>query len=431
MRSQENHYQRFFSLSFYTFCMRIQSVPGSPSTSARTLRYLDQTLRQGEKPQGGELSKLQGADSLLLYRGMLDEPFVYLPNRGLVDFGVSSRQLKSDKRMFWGTTLPKCAIFGAGGALLNSTLGPLGMAVGAAIGAGIAFEGDWRKFHGRAEIKVDGEVKDRRGFYLRAADFQLKPEELHLRLTAQGILGDRIQPQNAPAVQPDPALLSGWKQSQPALKDLAEQRRLVADLGGQSDYGKPALHPVQALQAAELLASGHSVFLISGKTEDRQRSLEIDSKNHERTMIHHEKHQFVERKFDYQLRPLHTPQDLADVPAGQGLPEGMMGVYANESSFTTVVSQRDARQQMEFQKDGHSNQVWEQRKALDPSADLGVAGPNYRVRTLMNVTPLLTMTGALVGGLAGTVLGNQYTLLSMVAGGLAGRQAGRMLTDRL
>jgi hypothetical protein len=412
--------------------MNITAAPSHPQPKAtRLLPYLDEALKAGNLPDPEQLDRLEEGSP---FRGLgfghsLNDRLCYVQDRGLVRWATSPDELSANKRNFLLAAVPKAAIFTAVGALLNNGAGPIGMALGGSLGALIALDGEWRKYQGKVQVAVDGELQEARRFFMDPKEFELKPAELQMRLTAEGILGDRIGPAEVPALQAD---LAPWKSSMASFKQLGKERRLVADLGAQSDYGKPALHMVQPLQAAELLAAGRQVFVVSGEARDRTRTLEITAQNKERSRSHHEKHQFVERSYAYDLKPIQNPGDLLELPEGKGVPEGMFGVYRDEDSTTAIVSKKDQKQHLVLEKNHESNHFNYATSYIDPAANLGPANAEIGIRRYMNMTPLITLMGACVGGFGAMALGGQqYTLVGMVGAGLVGREIGRRVTDRL
>lgn len=399
------------------------------SQTVRLLNYLDSSLRDGKRPEPDEMKSFDRE----VYLPTINEHnlgLIYLPDRGIPDFGPRSSFLESQKRQVLTGSAIQAGVFGALGAFFGAQTGVETALLGAAAGVFLGVDGALYRETGKVTVKVDGEAQASRRFFGDASSFELKPEELHLRLTAQGFLGDRIQAAAVPAVTPDSAAWEKWKGVSGSLKSLERERRLVADLGGISDYGKPVLQLVTALQAAELLASGFDVSIVSGRKEDLQRRLEVDASNREKTRVHHEKHEFVERHFDYQLQALHDPEQLRAIPAGEGLPEGMLGLARDEKRTVAIVGQSDQNQEIAIGGDSVYQSFQYHRATADPQVDLQPNSPNYAVARFWNLTPLPTLLGVLVGGLIADAFNPTAGLLGMVGGGLVGREAGRYLTSK-
>ncbi len=404
--------------------MKIQTPPPQ---SARLLSYLDSRLSSGKMPDPQELKKF---DTEVYLSGIHDDTAgtLYVRDRGVADLGPQSGEFQNEKKqvLFRGAT--QAGLYGAIGAVVGSQAGPWGALVGAAAGALIGFDNILYRETGKVQVKVDGEEQQARRFFGNPATFEFQPEELQLRLKTQGFLGDRIRALEVPDLKPDAQALAQWKAAMKTLKGLARERRLVADLGGMSDYGKPSLHLVTALQAVELLASGVEVSLVSGEHKDLVRTLEVDCGNRERSRSHHERHQFVERQYGYELLRLAEPKQLSSLPSGEGLPEGMLGVLRDSRETVAIVGQSDQNQEIAIAENSTQQAFVYQRRVAAPNLELEPNSPQYSIVKHRNFVPLATVSAAALGGLVAQSINPAAGLVGMVGAGLLGREIGRYLT---
>ena len=328
---------------------------------------------------------------------------------------------------------PVVAVTGATGALMGSLLGmsimpptfpsfisPAGVAgavLGAAVGIGFAFEGGL-PFRGKTEIELDGQksLETWRGRpNLRAES----PAELKTRLTAVGALGDSIEP-----VQPKlegPADLSKVQPYKTQLQELAHDRRLVADLGGLSRYGKPALQLVDSSLAAQVLARGGGVFAVT-RTEQRDvpHVLKTNAISSERSEVTAATHQYVDRQFSYSLTPLSQP-----IPAGEGVPEGLEGVLKEEGTFTQPVLRQVDAGHRHVTKESESKHLSQQKSSRDGSVTAEKTNVAARLSQAMATSTKPTMiSAAIVGGMAAGMAGVP-PMVGLIAGGALGHLAGR------
>lgn len=298
-----------------------------------------------------------------------------------------------------------------------SPAGIAGAAVGAAIGIGFALEGGL-PFRGKTEIELDGEKTTQKWKgrpELRAAS----APELKARLTAEGALGDSITP-----VQPQlegPADLNSIKPYNQALRQLAQERRLVADLDSQSRYGKPALQLVDSSLAAQLLARGQDVYAVNVTQQtDVPHVLKTNATSSERSEVTAASHQYVDRQVAYELSPV-----TQVVAKGQGLPEGIQGVLKDERTFTQPVLRQVDAGHRHVTKASDSKRTSQQSSKLDPNVKAEKANIASKLSQAMATsTRPAVISAGLIGGVAAGLAGAP-PVIGLVAGGALGHLAGR------
>lgn len=283
----------------------------------------------------------------------LPRRFSALPrtHEDLVDQVVSfsqdrADQAKSDYHKEWARRSVERAVIG--GALGTVLLGgaynmPHGYVIGPLFGVGVGLYTAWEGLHrqktGTVRVNLDGQ-ESRRPFYGHASKLALTPQEAQFKLLAEGHANpSKVGPYNGQAQEPAAERLAPWKEVAPALKELAEQRRLVASFGQTTADGKPALHLVDAIAASKLAANGVPVYVVNaGAPKDVEHSLTLLGFNVARSESNSEDYRYLQREVDYSLTPLKSPADLAEVAAAQGVPEGMFGLLENATHYGEVLN---------------------------------------------------------------------------------------------
>lgn len=340
------------------------------------------------------------------------------------------------------TVLRQWAIEGVGfsalGALGGSALTnfhPAGAAIGAGLGAYIAWNNTLRAETGKVEVKLDEQVHSTR-FYRHPNSYAKVPGQARAEMMIDGRLGEKIH-LASPSFEEMAGSVSGDlpREVKTELKDLAKQRKLVADLGERSRYGFEVLSPVDARSAAKLLANEKEVFAVSGKASDTKHTLQVTSANQRSTARAAQNGAYVERHFDYQLSPVESSTDFRQLPKGEGLPDGFHGVYKNHSTTSLVVGSDEQFGYGLAEPDRRSEFFASHRVLKDQSLDFG-APDQAKVKTTraMNVRDLVTMGGVLAGMVAATGLAPgvpEVALMGAVVGGVAGRELGWIAQDRM
>ncbi len=213
----------------------------------------------------------------------------------------------------------------------------LPIAAGVAVGAvaGLLFGIDAvRDLQGKVEVDLNGQKSMQN--WKGDADLRARSaEEISVTLKALGELGDTIEPHSPKwEGQVDPNRAAFLKEKRPQLLELAQQRKLVADLGQSSQYGKPALHLVDAQAAKELWSRGYSVYMLDGgKTSDQSHQLKTTAFTGTRNEVSVDDYSYLERTYNYQLRDLGS----LEPSQSEGLPEGMVGVYRDSEEFSQIL----------------------------------------------------------------------------------------------
>lgn len=305
-----------------------------------------------------------------------------------------------------------------------------GAVAGAATGAYLAWDKLHRHQQGVATVTADG-VVSKHQFYLEPASFQVTAEQREAFARAQGEHVDHIGA--APALPALEGLANpAWNGHAKELVALEKGRRLVADLGGKSEQGQAALHLVDANSARLLMAAGVKVFAVTGQSEDVRHSYTVDAVSPDRQLAHKDSTDWVERKLDYSLTRLQTPADLAQLPAGKGLPEGFLGVYRDATSCSERVHELVQDADLELGKNLHRQTESSERRYVDPQARVDRAN-GHKLAHYLPLPHYGAVLGALAGTLTATVMFPQQPvpMLAFLAGGvLGGRELGRFLVSR-
>jgi hypothetical protein len=215
---------------------------------------------------------------------------------------------------------------GLGAALTGGN--PVGIAIGAALG--LLWSLQQVRATNRADVRIthDGETRTT-AFYNRPANYSRTPQEIRTTFISEGLLGDRIDPAQAPkpTTAPDPAK---WEEVEPqlgALSQLDADRRLVADLGQRSAYGHDVVNLVDMQTAAELLATGQAaVFVVTptgqGDVVHSLSAVGATASGNKGCNVHY---QYIDRQFEYTLTHIRAGQSLDDLSAATGIPDGLVG----------------------------------------------------------------------------------------------------------
>jgi hypothetical protein len=322
------------------------------------------------------------------------------------------------------------------GALLGTMAFPNAPLVGAAVGAGIGVAmalDSASEFTGSVKIS-DGGEQSRRTWYGEPENFERTPAELRTIFHSTGVLGDRVDmvPFDLKGVA-DVQLLNRLDEQRESLKSLAGQRRLLGDLRGKTRYGKPALQLLEANQAKELLGRGRSVHLIDvldlQKVEHR-----LDTEAN--SGIHHKKslksYRYTQDRIEYRLREISRPEDLSTVEDGRGLPDSMLGVPSGEQTFSQTVYQKQesAGRTIGDKKDQSFQQLKEVLTESGKSVNAGHQLGSAVGRMVHPSTRGYTITGAVLGMVAGAAIGGVEPAVGLTLGGFAGHFVGRQAVAR-
>ena len=325
--------------------------------------------------------------------------------------------------------------FGAFSGFALTDFTPLGAAIGAGLGAYIAWNRTLRSQSGNVKVRIDGKTQTTK-FYKHPSSYQKVPGQLKAEMMADGRLGERIAPKSVSTdMLNSTKSVNIPKELKGGLIELSAERRLLADLGQKSRYGYEVLSPVTASTAAQLLESDTEIFAVSGKSSDQTHTLEVIARNQRRTSSGATSATYIERTFDYQLKQLKAADDLKDLPKGQGLPEGFSGTYKNLESCSLTVGMDRQEGHGIIENKSNSRAFSSKRSDRDQRLDLGPSNKaEINFKRSLNVRDLSTMGGVLAGLVAATTLAPgqpSIALMSAVAGGVAGRELGWLAQDKM
>ena len=354
------------------------------------------------------------------------------PVPDVVDLGSRRAEAgKSEVYRDFGFTALHHGVFGGAFGLATTDMSPVGALVGLGLGTYVAWNKTARKNSGTVTLEMDGQTRKTR-YYGGTKNYLKTPQEKRVEMLARGQLGERITPFTPEAVDgPATSFTTGQRSS---LESLAKERRLAADFGQRSKYGYEVLNAVDSLTAARLMEAGKNVFLVDGKSKDVTHTLDVVASNNRSTVRRHESDSYLERTYDYTLSPL-SRDSLEAHPEGQGLPESFHGVYKNHKSCALVVGED---QQAGF---GASGKDWRKsdfdfrRVTRDQDIDLGSKDKARVVsKVSVNVRDLVMMSGILAGLMGGMYVAPgvpSAALIGAVTGGVAGREVGWLVQDRM
>lgn len=332
----------------------------------------------------------------------------------------------------------KSAVYGTMGLLGGYAMtdcSPVGAAVGVGLGAYLAWNSSLRHSTGKVEINHDGKVREAR-FFGKASNYKKTNEEVRAELILKGVLGEQIASYvPGPGEVPEPESLGALKDYREQLDQLSDDRRLVADFGRKSHYGYEVLNLVDDLTAAKLIRAGKSVFAVGGTSTDTEHSLEVSGTNERGSQRLEQSGTYIDRTYNYTLTPLKSEKSLEQIPQGDGLPEGLSGVYKNSDSCSVSIA-TDSQRGYGFADGEQSENTYEYRRfTRDKSLDLDPTDKSRVVtRSSINVRDLITLSGVLGGMLTGMHLApgvKSAVLVGGAIGGVAGRELGWLAQDQM
>lgn len=351
----------------------------------------------------------------------------------VVDLGTSRAEVgKSNVYRDFGFTTLHHGVLGGALGLAMGNMSPVGGLVGLGVGTYIAFNKTVRKDSGTVQVDLDGQTR-KTHYFGRPENYVQTPQEVRAEMIASGQLGERIGV-FAPPESEGGAPSSFSAKEQQALKNLAGEKRLVADFGQKSEYGYEVLNPVDSLTAARLMESGKEVFLVTGSSKDTKHSLDVVASNNRSTVRKHHSSSYLERTYDYTLTPLEKEQ-LETSPQGEGLPEGFHGVYKNHLLTSLVMGEDDQAGMGVTDKDYNKTSFDYRRVTRDQNIDMGSQEKARVITTAsVNVRDLVTMVGVLAGMVTGMSVSPGVptaVLLGGAVGGVAGRELGWLAQDHM
>ena len=283
----------------------------------------------------------------------------------------------------------------------------------------------WQGYRGKVNSAVyeDGlKVEQKQTpYYASASSARRTPTQTRVALTATGVLGEEIAPAHQQDLHPDGRRLEELQSYRQELDRLAQQRRLLADFGSESRYGKPVLHLVDTGLAARVLASGRPLHVVEKGYQSplQTTTLKTASCSSIGHRIERSQLSFKEQNYQYELTEVRDPKQLRELTgeAGiQGVPHNLIGLYRDERSYTEVVERRldilamrreDTRSvdylRRTFVKDNPplENPTSDSLSLQDPSLKKATAiGAALGALVTASIPPLL-LPGAAVGGLVG------------------------------
>lgn len=346
----------------------------------------------------------------------------------LHNVGRAAKAASSNSREVWRGAIGEAILWGGGAAVLASNAGPIGMAVGAVLGAYVGVDRCLTRHSGSSIVTLDGETT-KKSFYLRPSEIEISPAALEAKLKGQGLLGDAVALAEFKLPAETKSSNQTWSvQASQGLKSLGEQRRLLADLGGQSQYGKDSVQLVTALQAKQLLDAGASVYRIDAlQSQDQVHNLEIQAQTKARKESHSETYQFTEREVSYRLVSVNSASQFETSTEGQGLPQGINGVYRDENKFTAVIAHQASEGSHAIREHNEDYSTHYGAGTVDPATRAVAAPTTFQTTWYMNLAPLCTLMGACAGGIVGMSFGQAMTGLGMIGGGVAGREVGKVV----
>lgn len=328
-----------------------------------------------------------------------------------------------------------CSVFGTLLGLGLSNMSVQGAALGLGTSLYVAWNRSLRKESGKVKIELDGAGRTAR-YYGSTTAYEKTPQEVRAEMLADGRLGERIEayspkPGESPKVKVSPELAAHQK----TLSGLAKNRRLVAAFGQKSRYGHETLNFVDSTTAAKLIEAKRPVYLVSGESKDTEHSYKVVAANERQTTMRQIHKSYVEREFEYSLRPLTGPESLQELPPGEGLPEGFNGVYRDQESCALVMATDNQNGFATSGKKSSKVTFDYSRRSRDASVDLG-STDKARVGRVgsVNVRDLITLGGVAGGMMAGMGFfpGNSFAVLAGGAlGGMAGRELGWVAQDHM
>jgi hypothetical protein len=309
----------------------------------------------------------------------------------------------------------------------------LGAAVGAGVGLAIYWDANHRDDSGIVYVERDGQ-REQREWIGQPENFVKTPAEMRTVLHATGVLGDRVIPkaQTTALGQAQSQILEEVDSHKLILQKLSKERRLLANLGAKTRYGKDALQLITAAAARELMSRGKSVVLLSlGEIKDTDHNLTTSTYSQAFSKKLVEAYQYTERTFDYELRTLKEPKDLLEVPEGQGLPDTTDGIPTEGSSFTQTIykSEEQAARELNRKLDKTQSRFAE---AMVGRQESKKDQPFARtLKAMVNPSTVgYTAVGALLGATVGSGVPGLDPGAAATIGGVIGHFAGRAAVSR-
>lgn len=394
--------------------------------SENVLQRTDLNLAQGRIPSDVFLKQNNGGDSAEL----LSEP-----NLGAVALEKAATRAKTAKSGRIARALVGAPMFMTPGAMLGYLGMPgypaLGVAVGAGVGLAMLYDVMNRE---KGQVSIESSLgESSRTWYGSPETYNKTPEEMRLVLHAKGALGDRVLPAQVPTFSKaqKPELLAELEQHKADLKSLSDQRRLLADLGGKTRYGKPALQIVGAGVARELLSRGRSVHLIDAdKVEETIKSFKTEAYSGTNDKKALESYSYTESSFGFRLTEISAPGELAEAKDGRGLPENFYGVPMNETKFSKNIYMG----QNKAERDRTKEDVISTSKT---ETILGKGTQNKDSHLMSSIRSMVdpstrgfAITGAALGACAGFAVPGIDPAAAITLGGVAGHFVGRAAVGR-
>ena len=317
-------------------------------------------------------------------------------------------------------------------------LGPL---LGAGVGLYTAWEGLHREQTGKVSVQLDDKTYTKK--FVGSGDrVALTPEEARFQLIGSGVPDpSQIKPMSAQQIpEPTAEQLAPWKEQAGQLKQLGEQRRLVASFGQVTADYQPIVHLVDSVNAAKLAACGKTVYAVEAQEpKDVTHTMSMTGFNVKHSKATSEQFKYHERTVDYTLIPLTNPSQLALVKPAQGVPESMFGLLEKSNAYAEIVNvgQSHADSETDSPEFGtratvHKDSYYfSSQQRLPKAMDL-----ESGIRTVQHVN-LPALLG-LVGTTAGLITAMCFTgpgvpgpaLIGATLGFLSGRAAGRAIIER-
>ncbi|MBT9584442.1 hypothetical protein IV102_13955 [bacterium] len=345
---------------------------------------------------------------------------------------------RSLERGLFGGVLGAALLGGAYNVPHGFLIGPL---FGAGVGLYTAWEGLHRQQTGHVTVELDSQVYQK-PFQGHPRQVALTPQEAHFQLLAQGGASPgRVRAHRGALPEAPPQALVAWKEQAAPMRHLAEQRRLVASFGDQTEDGQPVVQLVDAVAAATLASQGARVYVVNAQApEDVEHSLSMVGFNVAHSQSNSEEYRYLEREVEYSLVPVRLPEDVAQVQApGLGVPEGMFGLLENASRYAEVVNsgQQMASGETDSPEFGTRPIRHSDRTSFTENLRLQDRNLNFQggltTRHRINLPALLALGGTTAGLMAAMAFTGPGVpgpaLMAATVGFLGGRALGRALID--
>lgn len=411
--------------------MNIRSTQIRTQAPLSPLAKLDKELASGVLPEDVYIRDAAGSQDAEVFSEA---------KAGAIKLSDGSEKIEDWRSGVWGRRALSTAgglALAAPGALLGTVGVPGNPVLGAAIGAGVGLAIHWDNIHrddtGLITFEHNGEVtkKEWEGF---PQNHTKTPEELHTILHSTGVLGDRVQVVAEPKIEGEikTEILAALEEHKTSLNQLAKERRLLANLGGETRYGKEALQTIDARTARELLSRGKSVEVVSVENlndEDHNLTSRTYFEAYSKKFV--ESYSYTARDFDYKLQTIESPEDLELVQDGEGLPDTTAGVPAEGDHFTQTVYKSKGKAHRFRLKDGDEKQSRFREAMLGsakPQSNRGLAGS---LKSMVDPSTVgYTAAGAILGAAAGSGIPGLDPGAAATIGGVVGHFVGRSAVKR-